>query len=137
MSWLSNLFLDHYNAVWPILGGLGLFGMASWWLGLGSVMRIIATAFDVISPLLKAILEALIEYTKVLYKGLKVVLNSWSAMLLVVTLVMGSWAYGRIPAKVETKKCEKEKTAIVKNLRQYQKKYPSIKPEKDWRWLWE
>lgn len=60
---------------------------------LGSIARVIATAFEIVAPLLRGVLEFIIEVIKILWAGAKHTLQSWAAVALVVALMGGTAGY--------------------------------------------
>ena len=52
------------------------------------------TILQIITPVLKAVLEALIEYLKVLYKGIRFAFKNFETLVLIGTLCAVSYFYG-------------------------------------------
>ena len=83
---------------------------------LGSLLKILATAFDIISPLLKGIFEALVEYAKILWEGLKDILDNWKTIATVVTMLVALFAYDKTSTLVQQHDCNKTITQLKKQL---------------------
>lgn len=125
MNFLSNWHL--------YLGGaVGLFGVASYFLGLSSVLRIFASILEIITPALRGIVEALIEWIKIMWEGFKDIVDSWKTFATVVSLCVVAYMSAKIPAKIEQHKCKTETQQLKKQVPPKKKT-----PEVQYKWFWE
>ena len=109
------------------IGGLGALGAAAWFFGLSSVLKILATAFDIVSPILKGIVEALVEYVKILWAGFKDVVDSWMTMVFVLSLAVGVWGTMKVYDKVEDFKYEEKIEICNKRVQELMSKNRTCK----------
>ena len=121
MNWLNNWY------TWG-LGFLGVGGLVAAMV-FPSVLRIIAVAFDIISPVAKGFFEFLVEWIKILWEGFKDVLDTWQTMVLVLTLMGGLWVTMKVYDKVEDlswlekiETCDKRVQALIKENRELRAK---------------
>ena len=90
---------------------------------IGTVLKMIATAFEVISPVLKGIVEALVWYTKKLWEGFMDVIDNIATVMFVITIALvAHWNAN----KVATAKLEAKHKYEIRKLEQ---KYKSQKPQ--------
>jgi hypothetical protein len=87
----------------------------------GSILKILATAFEIVSPLLKGIFEALVEYFKILWEGLKDILDSWKTIVTVISMLLALFVYDRTASIVREHQVQKQIESLKKQI-------PSRKP---------
>lgn len=116
---LLQSWLHHQMVIWGFggLAALGLLGLAVWVFGLGSVLRILATLLDIISPILKGIAQGAVDalswlWTTVVWPGVKDICDNWATLALVAMLtLLPYWYLGHVVT---------DRTEIVHILRQCQ-----------------
>lgn len=116
------------------IGGVG-FGALAWMFGLTHVIRILATALEIVSPVLKGILELAVDWVKILWDGTKTILASWKAIAVVATLMGGAYLYDKADDvrknyvhKKEIQQCEAKKGYDFKT----KKRMPSSQTPNPW-----
>lgn len=112
---------------------MALLGAASYFLGIGAILRIIASITEVAAPLLRGMMEAVVEWVKIMWEGLKDILDSWKTVATVLTLVAIAYATAKIPAKLDEQSCAAQIEALKKRI----PKAPAKQTTSEWRWFWE
>jgi hypothetical protein len=102
-------------------------------------LRIVATAFDVVSPVLKGILELLVDWVKILWDGTKTILASWKAIAVVATLMGGAYLYDKADDvrknythNQEIKQCKAENQKLKAYDFKTKKRMPSSQTSNPW-----
>lgn len=114
-------------------GSVALLGAASYFLGIGAILRIVASVSEVIAPLLRGLMEAIVEWTKIMWEGFKDILDSWKTVLTVLTLLAVAYGTAKVPAKIDELECRQQIEALKKRI-------PKATPKQsttEWRWFWE
>lgn len=106
------------NWQWYGIGGGVLFGFASYFLGIGAILRILASIIEMVTPLVRGAFEAVIEWIKIMYAGLGNIFGSWKTVVTVLSLLAIAYGTAKVPTKIELAKCKQE-------TKQLQKKLPS------------
>lgn len=119
--------------MFSFLSGLGLMGL------LTQLVKIIATAFEVISPLLKLVLELIVDWVKILWDGTKTILSSWKAIAVVATLMGGAYLYDKADDvrknyvhNKEIKQCKDENQKLKTYDFKTKKRMPSSQTSNPW-----
>lgn len=130
MQWLLNN--------WHLLGlgSLGILGAASYFLGLTAVLRIVASIVEIITPLLRGLMEAIVEWLGIMWEGIKDIIDSWKTVITVVSFVLIAYLTAKVPAKIEQHKCATEKQELKKQIPTV-KKPKKQEPPVEFRWPWE
>lgn len=106
MGVIDNALLSAWSWL-PWLFGLGTIG----WIALALLAPGLLNA---VSPLLRGVSEAFVEFVKVLYTGLTDILDSWKTVVTVIVLILISGNYFTYR---DTKKFHKESTSIHQKSR--------------------
>lgn len=136
MSWLP----------WLLIPG-GLLGLLSWGLGLPAVLSMLATAFEIVAPLLKAAVSAVVEVASwvwrvVLWPGLKGMLDGIPQAITFAAIVAVGVLFVKIHLDLTLKAKNKEVTVCVQEVRKLRQTAASLQKQlrntsQPFRWPWE
>lgn len=76
------------------LGSIGTLGIASWFLGLPTLLGIVNSALKIVTPFLTSITEFIVWYFEELWESIKLVYKNPNLMVLLLTIGIVTGAYG-------------------------------------------
>lgn len=110
-----------------ILGFMGLPGIVE------QVLKIVNTSLGIVSPALTSVFELIVWYVKVLWNGILDIVDSWMTILTVMTIVLGTWAYGKLPTNdPRLSQCQAQLETLKKRYTTRQQT-----PQVEFKWPWE
>lgn len=110
--------MDSFFA-WLGLGGIGLVGLM-WFLGVGTVLKIIASILEILTPIVRAALEFLVwfasEVGKRLVKEFKALFDVFPVLILLLVFTTGLLTAGYLS---ETSTVEKARPTLSSKVKKY------------------
>ncbi len=119
MKWLSD-----FGSWLPWLGlgtAAGATGLVLLFGG-AAVLSVVASVVEVLAPLVRAFVEAMIEWVKIMWNGFVDVIDNWKTIAFVLSLCAAVWAYTKVDTKMDMgdriEQCQAQVTKLNTKLKQ-------------------